>query len=97
MVILSNQLLLFPWYSFQQFYHHCANVIIDGKANGRLPELDMTVVDIGKKRNVSAKGDNKVKKSTGPDAKEKRQNTNGFYAFGGGAGKKGIDLGLVYH
>lgn len=82
----------------KQYYHHCSNVRIKGKEGGRLPELDMTIVDVkqlGQKMNVHAEGDKKRGKSSGPDARERRQNTNGFYAYGGGAGKKGINLGLI--
>ncbi|KAF9353333.1 hypothetical protein BGX34_011642 [Mortierella sp. NVP85] len=86
-------------YATNQFYHHCSNVRIKGKSNGKLPLLDMTIVDVkqlGQKMNVHALGDKKRGKSSGPNARERRQNTNGFYAYGGGAGKKGINLGLIY-
>jgi len=97
----SNKCLFaFSWtaYATDQFYHHCANIIIKGAKNGKLPQLDMTVVDVKQlhqKQNVHAKGDAKGGKSSGPDRREKQMSTNGYYAFGGGAGKHGIDLGLV--
>jgi len=70
----------------------------EGVKGGKLPKLDMTIVDVAsrhEKYNTHAKGDMKDSKSTGPDRREKQQNTNGFYAYGGGAGTHGIDLGLV--
>ncbi|KAG0356555.1 hypothetical protein BGZ54_000690, partial [Gamsiella multidivaricata] len=85
-------------FSTDQFYHHCANIMIDGAKNGKLPELDMTVVDVTQlheKMNTHALGDEKSTKSTGPDRREKQLNTNGYFAFGGGAGTHGLDLGLV--
>ncbi|KAF8930210.1 hypothetical protein EDD21DRAFT_443698 [Dissophora ornata] len=93
-------LFAFSWtaYSTDQFYHHCANVIIRGSKTGKLPELEMTIVDVKQlheKWDTHALGDKKKTKSSGPIASEKRMNTNGYYAYGGGAGKKGINLGLV--
>lgn len=93
-------LFAFSWtaYATDQYYHHCANVIIHGAKNGRLPTLDMTIVDVKQlkqKQNVHAKGDARGGKSSGPDRREKAMCTNGYYAFGGGAGNHGIDLGLV--
>ncbi|KAF8926170.1 hypothetical protein EDD21DRAFT_327920 [Dissophora ornata] len=86
-------------YTTNQFYHHCANIIIPkGATNGKLPTLDMTVVDVSKlhqKMNTHAIGDTLKGKSTGPDSREKRLSTNGFYANGGAGNGKGIDLGLV--
>ncbi|KAF9965266.1 hypothetical protein BGZ65_000821, partial [Modicella reniformis] len=80
------------------FYHHCANIIIEGTDTGKLPELAMTIVnveDLGQKLDTSAVGDDKDNTSTGPMADEVKLNREGFFAFGGGAGKKGFDLGLV--
>ncbi|KAG0283870.1 hypothetical protein BGZ96_011765 [Linnemannia gamsii] len=94
---------LFAWswtaYATNQFYHHCANIqITGGSSKGKLPQLDMTVVDVPGRRvpqNVHARGDGKGGKSSGPNKDERARNTNGFYAYGGKAGNKGIDLGLV--
>ncbi|KAF9081099.1 hypothetical protein BGX29_001730 [Mortierella sp. GBA35] len=93
---------LFSWswiaYATNQFYHHCANIEIAGDKEGKLPELDMTVVDIpgkGIPKNVHARGDGIKTKSKGPSKREKEQCTNGFYAYGGKAGKRGIDLRLA--
>jgi hypothetical protein len=58
----------------------------------------MTVVDVndlGQKMNVHALGDKKKGKSSGPNREEVKRSTNGYYFYGGGAGRKGIDLGLV--
>ncbi|KAF9326273.1 hypothetical protein BGZ89_006636 [Linnemannia elongata] len=85
-------------YSTDQYYHHCANILIKGAKNGKLPELDMTIVDVKarhQKMNTHAIGDMKSTKSSGPDRREKTLNTNGYFANGGGAGTHGIDLGLV--
>ncbi|KAF9551590.1 hypothetical protein EC957_006483 [Mortierella hygrophila] len=85
-------------YSTDQYYHHCANIVIKGVKNGKLPKLDMTIVDVKarhEKMNTHAVGDKKSTKSTGPDRREKTLNTNGYYANGGGAGTHGMDLGLV--
>lgn len=95
--LINQLLLLFVSFLFfrQQFYHHCANIIIDGKADGKLPQVEMTVVDV-KTRNVNAKGDGREGKSTGPDPTEEKQSTDGkFYSHDGKAGRKGIDLGLI--
>ncbi|KAF8987797.1 hypothetical protein BGZ52_002660 [Haplosporangium bisporale] len=97
----SNKCLFaFSWtaYSTDQFYHHCANILIEGVKGGKLPKLDMTIVDVSarhEKMNTHANGDKKETKSTGPDRREQQLNTNGYYAYGGGAGTHGIDLGLV--
>ncbi|KAF9348298.1 hypothetical protein BGX26_000274 [Mortierella sp. AD094] len=97
----SNKCLFaFSWtaYSTPQFYHHCANVIIHGVDRGILPELDMKVVDVkqlGEKADIHAIGDTRETKSTGPDAREKRLNLNGYFACGGAAGNHGLDLGLT--
>ncbi|KAF8977865.1 hypothetical protein BGZ46_007065 [Entomortierella lignicola] len=94
-------LFSFSWtaWSTPQYYHHCANVIIEGVKNGILPELKMTVADVkqlGQKADVHAAGDEiKTKKSTGPDAREKRLNLDGYFECGGPAGKHGLDLGLA--
>ncbi|KAF9097148.1 hypothetical protein BGX29_008201 [Mortierella sp. GBA35] len=85
-------------YTTDQYYHHCANILIKGVKDGKLPQLDMTVVDVKQRHqkvNTHAVGDNKSKGSSGPDPREKQRNTNGYYAFGGGAGTHGIDLGLI--
>ncbi|KAG0252841.1 hypothetical protein BG011_006706 [Mortierella polycephala] len=97
----SNKCLFsFSWtaYTTNQFYHHCANIVIQGVENGELPTLDMTVVNVakmGQKMNTHANGDAREGKSSGPDPCEQENNTNGFYAYGGDAGSSGIDLGLV--
>ncbi|KAG0204143.1 hypothetical protein BGX33_008693 [Mortierella sp. NVP41] len=98
----SNRCLFsFSWiaYSTEQFYHHCANVIIHGDdKTGILPELKMTVADVkqvGEKMNLHAKGDGRSTKSSGPDRREKELNLNGYFACGGPAGNHGLDLGLV--
>ncbi|KAF9189915.1 hypothetical protein BGZ49_003768 [Haplosporangium sp. Z 27] len=85
-------------YSTDQFYHHCANIVISGKKGGRLPDLQMTKVDMAQlheKVNVHAIGDEKSTKSSGPDRREKNNNLSGAYAYGGSLSKHGIDLGLV--
>jgi hypothetical protein len=86
-------------YSTDQYYHHCANILIKGgKSGGNLPQLDMTIVDVKarhQKMNTHAIGDTKSTKSSGPDRREKTLNTNGYFANGGGAGTHGIGLGLV--
>lgn len=100
----SNKCLFsMSWTAFStdQFYHHCANIIIEQpNASGKLgyPELEMTVVDVKQlhqKMNTHAVGDKKQGKGSGPDPREKKLNTNGFFALGGGAGTKGINLQLV--
>ncbi|KAF9577106.1 hypothetical protein BGW38_007897, partial [Lunasporangiospora selenospora] len=82
-----------------QFYHHCANVNIVGVKNGKLPELAMTVVDVkqlGDKINTHAAGDEKSTKSSGPNKNEVSLNKGGYFANGGGAGKKGLNLQLIH-
>ncbi|KAG0050552.1 hypothetical protein BGZ83_004675 [Gryganskiella cystojenkinii] len=98
----SNKCLFaFSWttYLVEQFYHHCANILIEGvKTGGKLPGLSMTVVDVAQlkqKVNVHALGDGKSGKSTGPDRREKQLNTNGFFANGGPGDNHGLDLGLI--
>ncbi|OAQ35311.1 hypothetical protein K457DRAFT_898467 [Linnemannia elongata AG-77] len=98
----SNKCLFsFSWtaYSTEQFYHHCANVIIHGDdKKGILPELEMTVADVkqkGQKMDIHAVGDGKSTTSSGPDRREKQLNLGGYFACGGPAGKHGLDLGLV--
>lgn len=99
----SNKCLFsFSWtaYTVPQFYHHCANVIIQGDddQNGVLPELEMTVVNVkqlDQKMNVNAIGDKLRSISSGPDRREKGLNLEGYFANGGPAGKQGLDLGLV--
>ncbi|KAF9916925.1 hypothetical protein BX616_002410 [Lobosporangium transversale] len=84
-------------YRINQFYHHCANVEIRGVSGGKLPTLDMTVVNVrqrGQKQDTHADGDGGRERGPGPKREEVKRNTSGFYAFGGGAGDKGIDLGL---
>ncbi|KAF9363323.1 hypothetical protein BGX34_004398 [Mortierella sp. NVP85] len=93
----SKCLFSFSWLSrnVEQFYHHCANVkIIGGKKNGKLPQLRMKFLKSNDGK--TADGDNvgKNKKSTGPDPKEEKLNRSGWFAYGGGAGKKGLDLGI---
>ncbi|KAF8924048.1 hypothetical protein EDD21DRAFT_448473 [Dissophora ornata] len=96
----SKCLFSFSWtaYSTDQFYHHCANVIIKGADKGILPELEMTVVDVkqeGQKMNTHAVGDTLSTTSTGPNRREKQLNLDGYFACGGAAGKHGLDLGLI--
>ncbi|KAF9359529.1 hypothetical protein BGX34_008317 [Mortierella sp. NVP85] len=102
----SNKCLFsMSWTAFStdQFYHHCANIIIEQpNTSDKLgyPELKMTVVDVKQlhqKMNTHAVGDKKRGKGPGPDPHEKQLNTNGFFALGGGAGTKGINLQLVVH
>ncbi|KAF9356431.1 hypothetical protein BGX26_005295 [Mortierella sp. AD094] len=84
-------------YATNQYYHHCANIVIDGAKNGKLPQLDMTIVDVSARRqkmNVHAKGD-AGPTGPGPNPREKELSTNGYYAFGGAGKGHGIDLGLV--
>ncbi|KAF8985066.1 hypothetical protein BGZ46_006028 [Entomortierella lignicola] len=94
-------LFSFSWtaYATDQFYHHCANILISSNSTtGNLPLLNMTVVDVTQlHQNVSvhANGDKLATKSTGPDPNEVTMNTNGYFAYGGGAGTKGLNLGLV--
>ncbi|KAG0000578.1 hypothetical protein BGZ80_006339, partial [Entomortierella chlamydospora] len=79
-----------------QYYHHCANVLIDGANNGKLSELYMTVVDVAarhQKMSVNAK-DDAGPTGLGPNPREKELSTNGFYAFGSAGESRGIDLGL---
>ncbi|KAG0245115.1 hypothetical protein B0O80DRAFT_426830 [Mortierella sp. GBAus27b] len=88
-------------YSTDQFYHHCANVIIksDPKAkNKAYPPLKMTVVDVAQlkeQRDTHAVGDTKTSKGNGPDPSEVKKNKSGFFAAGGPAGTKGLNLNLV--
>ncbi|KAG0244321.1 hypothetical protein BGW41_008085 [Actinomortierella wolfii] len=96
---------LFSWswvaHKTKQFYHHCANVEIQGNPNvkRRIPPLKMTVVDVtqlGQKRDTTAIGDGKEGKSSGPNSTEKKRNLSGYYAAGGGVEKNGgIDLLLM--
>ncbi|KAF9584466.1 hypothetical protein BGW38_006355 [Lunasporangiospora selenospora] len=95
-------LFAFSWVAYltNQFYHHCSNIIITQNATSgqlQLPELDMTVVDVaelGQPVNTRAKGDGQKGRGPGPNPADIERSTNGFYAFGGGAGKVGIDLEL---
>ncbi|KAG0015823.1 hypothetical protein BGZ80_009615 [Entomortierella chlamydospora] len=85
-------LCLFAWswtaYATNQFYHHCANIIINSNSQmGRLPLLNMTVVDVTQLKqemNTHADGDKKSTESTGPNKTQIQLNTNGFFAYGGG-------------
>ncbi|KAF9964197.1 hypothetical protein BGZ70_006798 [Mortierella alpina] len=92
-------LFSFSWVAFSvnQFYHHCANVEIQGSTNGKLPPLKMTVADLKAPRTVHAEGDAKKGKGkgSGPDPREVRLNRGGFFAYGGGAKTKGLDLRLL--
>ncbi|KAF9583773.1 hypothetical protein BGW38_008585 [Lunasporangiospora selenospora] len=85
-------------YLTNQFYHHCANIVIEGgDPKGKLPDLDMTVVDVtqlGQKMNTRAFGDRKSGKSSGPDSQEVALNKNGFFAYGGKGNSKGLNLNL---
>ncbi|KAF9332094.1 hypothetical protein BG006_005042 [Podila minutissima] len=90
---------LFAWswtaFTTNQYYHSCANVIINGVADGKLPPLDMTVVDVkGYPSGLRAIGDKKNGKSTGPDSRERDLNLSGYFANGGKAGTLGLDLGI---
>ncbi|KAI1314565.1 hypothetical protein EDD11_001994 [Mortierella claussenii] len=97
----SNQ-CLFAWswtaYATNQFYHHCANVVINSDAsNGSLPPLKMTIVDVqqlGMSLDTHAVGDQISTMSVGPDKNQTSLNSNGFFAAGGGAGTTGLNLGL---
>jgi len=95
-------LFAFSWtsYATDQFYHHCANIQIEGSKKGKMPELDMTIVDVkqrGQKMDTHANGDGRSTKSSGPNSKERKLSTSGYYGFGGGAAKRRHtnDLGLV--
>ncbi|KAF9334397.1 hypothetical protein BG006_002235 [Podila minutissima] len=94
----SNKCLFaFSWtaYATNQFYHHCANILIKGVKGGKLPTLPITLVDFKPHRmRVHAAGDGKGGRGSGPNRRERELSTNGYYAAGGGAGIKGIDLGL---
>ncbi|KAF9172740.1 hypothetical protein BGX21_007066 [Mortierella sp. AD011] len=84
-------------YATDRYYRHCANVLIDGAKDGKLPDLDMTIVDVAarhQKVNVHVKGDTGPS-GPGPNPCEKELSTNGFYTFGGASKGCGIDLGLV--
>ncbi|KAF9948800.1 hypothetical protein BGZ72_009350 [Mortierella alpina] len=89
----SNKCLFsWSWTAFftNQFYQHCANVVIRGAKHGRLPELKMTVVDVKQlhqKMNTHSLGDKKQIISSGPDKHEKKLNLQGYFAFGGKAGR----------
>ncbi|KAF9106071.1 hypothetical protein BGX27_009338 [Mortierella sp. AM989] len=76
-----------------QFYHHCANIVIKGVKGGKLPTLDMTVVNI-KKQDTRAIGDTKNTKSTGPIRREIDLNVKGFFSGACGTKNRGLDLGL---
>ncbi|KAF9585680.1 hypothetical protein BGW38_001233 [Lunasporangiospora selenospora] len=93
-------LFSFSWTAFatNQFYHHCANVKINGVKNGLLPVLPMKVVDVkqlNQKMNVHALGQGSDSKGNGPDARQVKLNLSEFFACKGPAGKTGLDLGLV--
>ncbi|KAG0270433.1 hypothetical protein DFQ27_006645 [Actinomortierella ambigua] len=93
---------LFAWswvaYLTNQFYHHCANVEIQGStaANAALPPLKMTIVDVkqlGQQQNTNSLGDGKGGRSSGPNATEIDRNLSGYYAAGGEVEKNGgLDL-----
>ncbi|KAG0085950.1 hypothetical protein BGZ93_004196 [Podila epicladia] len=90
---------LFAWswtaYATNQYYHACANIIINGVAGGKLPPLGMTVVDVkGYPGGLHAIGDKKKGKSSGPDRRERDLNLGGYFANGGQAGTHGLDLGI---
>lgn len=97
----SNKCLFsMSWVAFKtnQFYHHCANVVIQGVAGGKLPSLEMTVVDTpnrGQKLDTHALGDGKQGKSTGPSRRERDLNLSGFFASDGAGKNRGLDLLLV--
>ncbi|KAF9356432.1 hypothetical protein BGX26_005296 [Mortierella sp. AD094] len=86
-------------YATDQYYHHCANILIKGANHGgKLPTLDMTIVDVSarhQKMNVHANGDDKSTKSSGPNPAERKLNLNGAFANGGSLKNKGINLGLI--
>lgn len=80
-------LFAFSWtgYNIEQFYHHCANVQIKGKMDGKLPPLKMKVSDDC----TSALGDGKNTKSKGPNPNEVKLNKAGYFANGRQASKTG--------
>ncbi|KAF8933832.1 hypothetical protein BGZ58_006088 [Dissophora ornata] len=93
-------LFAFSWtaYSTDQFYHHCANVLIKGVKNGKLPTLDMTrddMTQLKEKMDTHANGDKLSTKSSGPSSAEVKLNKSGYFASNGAGKNKGIDLGLV--
>ncbi|CAO3573147.1 unnamed protein product [Mortierella alpina] len=96
-------LFAFSWtaYATNQFYHHCANVVIRPDSSvktRREPSLPMTIVDVkqlGQKTNVHALGDKKRGRSSGPIGSERRRNLSGYYANTGGSKTKSINLKLV--
>jgi hypothetical protein len=52
-------------------------------------------MQIGQNLDTHADGDKISTKSSGPNKTEVTLNTNGFFAFGGAAGNKGLNLNLV--
>ncbi|KAG0299714.1 hypothetical protein BGZ98_009821 [Dissophora globulifera] len=95
-------------YSTDQWYHHCANIVIENKnqaslgKNVGMPPLAMTIVDVTQnhqKMNTHAVGDTKSTKSSGPSAAELAINQNGkHYAFDStkkGAKPFSLNLNLI--
>ncbi|KAF9196980.1 hypothetical protein BGZ49_002647 [Haplosporangium sp. Z 27] len=85
-------------YSVNQWYHHCANIIIEGVKGGHYPELNMVKDDVAQlheKVDTHANGDKSNVKGPGPNRNEVSLNKKGYFAYGGGAGTHGLDLGLV--
>ncbi|KAG0197692.1 hypothetical protein BGX28_008792 [Mortierella sp. GBA30] len=100
----SNKCLFaFSWtaYATNQFYQHCANIVIRNTKNGPkyLPPLKRTVVDVkalGQKMNTHANGDARGGKSSGPNPVERKQNLGNYYAGTSRNGKgRSVNLGLV--
>lgn len=93
----SKCLFSFSWLSrnVEQFYHHCANVkIVGGKKSGKLPPLKMSWYKSNKGSSANGDGVPKGKKAKGPNPKEEKLNRSGWFAYGGGAGKDGLELGV---
>ncbi|KAF9114645.1 hypothetical protein BGX27_010222 [Mortierella sp. AM989] len=99
----NPDLCLFAWswtaWATNQYYHHCANIVINSNnQDGKLPDLKMTIVNVPQLKqamDTHAIGDKISTKSTGPNKKELELNINGYFANGGGAGTKGLNLGLI--
>jgi hypothetical protein len=76
-----------------QFYHHCANVVIDGKKGGKFPKLAMHKSDsctTAEGDGVSNSDSLKPSKSKGPIPDEKKKNIDGYFSYA--AGHKSFNL-----